>query len=160
MSVTIRPAAETDLPAIGRLGAMLVQLHHDFDAERFIPATDDTPRGYASWLGSQLAQPAVLLLVAEQHGQVVGYSYSALEGFDYQSLRGPAGAIHDILVDPLCRGSGIGSALLRATIAALAAKGAPRVVLSTAARNESAQRLFAREGFRQTMIEMTRESGH
>jgi RimJ/RimL family protein N-acetyltransferase len=31
------------------------------------------------------------------------------------------------------------------------------VVLSTAVRNEAAQRLFARAGFRPTMIEMTRE---
>jgi len=52
-----------------------------------------------------------------------------------------------------------GRALLDATLEALKAKGAPRVVLSTAERNESAQRLFARAGFRRTMIEMTRESG-
>jgi RimJ/RimL family protein N-acetyltransferase len=36
-------------------------------------------------------------------------------------------------------------------------RGAPRVVLSTAARNARAQRLFASAGFRDTMIEMTRE---
>lgn len=37
------------------------------------------------------------------------------------------------------------------------AAGARPFVLSTAARNESAQRLFARHGFRPTMLEMTRE---
>ena len=37
-------------------------------------------------------------------------------------------------------------------------KGAPRVVLHTAALNEAAQRFFERLGFRRTMIEMTRES--
>jgi hypothetical protein len=36
-------------------------------------------------------------------------------------------------------------------------RGPAGVVLSTAARNADAQRLFARAGFRQTMIEMTRE---
>lgn len=36
-------------------------------------------------------------------------------------------------------------------------RGAPQIVLSTAEQNESAQRLFARAGFRRTMIEMTRE---
>jgi RimJ/RimL family protein N-acetyltransferase len=74
-AVTIRPAAPADLPVLGRLGALLVRLHHEFDA----------------------------------------------------------------------------------TVAALAARGAPRVVLMTAERNETAQRLFARAGFRRTMIEMTRE---
>jgi ribosomal protein S18 acetylase RimI-like enzyme len=38
----------------------------------------------------------------------------------------------------------------------LKARGAPRVVLSTAERN-AAQHLFDRAGFRRTMIEMTRE---
>ena len=38
------------------------------------------------------------------------------------------------------------------------AKGAPRVVLSTAEGNKAAQRLFARAGFRRTMIEMTRDA--
>ena len=75
------------------------------------------------------------------------------------SLRGPAGVLHDIVVDPAHRAQGIGRMLLDATLSALDARGAPRVVLSTAERNESAQRLFARAGFRRTMIEMTRELG-
>ena len=41
----------------------------------------------------------------------------------------------------------------------LEAKGAPQALLSAAERNESAQHLFARAGFRRTMIEMTRELG-
>jgi ribosomal protein S18 acetylase RimI-like enzyme len=73
------------------------------------------------------------------------------------SLRGPAGVLYDIVVDPAHRGQGIGRALLEATLNALKTRGAPRVVLSTAERNESAQRLFERAGFRRTMIEMTRE---
>jgi len=51
--------------------------------------------------------------------------------------------------------------LLDATLEALVAAGAPRVVLSTAQQNEAAQRLFTDAGFRRTMIEMTRElNGH
>jgi ribosomal protein S18 acetylase RimI-like enzyme len=73
------------------------------------------------------------------------------------SLRGPAGVLYDIVVDPEHRQSGVGRMLLEATMAILKARGAPRVVLSTADRNEPAQRLFASAGFRRTMIEMTRE---
>jgi RimJ/RimL family protein N-acetyltransferase len=47
--------------------------------------------------------------------------------------------------------------LLQSVLAVLAAKSVPRVVLSTAAQNEAAQRLFARSAFRPTMVEMTRE---
>jgi ribosomal protein S18 acetylase RimI-like enzyme len=156
-AVTVRPAAPADLPAVGRLGALLVRTHHDFDAKRFIPATAQTERGYGSFLGSQLEQPNVVVLVAEREGEVLGYTYAGVEGHDYMSLRGPAGVLHDIVVDPTQRGQGVGRALLDATLAALEARGVPRVVLSTAERNEAAQRLFARAGFRRTMIEMTRE---
>lgn len=142
---------------IGRLGALLVRTHHDFDAKRFIAATSQTERGYGSFLGTQMKEANIVVLVAEQDGEVIGYTYAGLEGHDYMSLRGPAGVLYDIIVDPAHRGHGVGRMLLDATVAALEAKGAPRVVLSTAERNEAAQRLFARAGFRRTMIEMTRE---
>lgn len=153
----IRPAAPSDLEALGRLGALLLRTHHDFDPDRFIAETPRTEQGYRSFFGSQLDKPDILLLVAERDGQVVGYTYSEIEGNDWMMLRGPAGVLHDIAVDPAHRGQGIGQLLLDATLDALEAKGAPRVVLFTAERNESAQRLFARAGFRRTMIEMTRE---
>ena len=155
--VTIRPATPADLEAIGRLGALLVRMHHDFDPDRFIAATPQTEQGYAAFLGTQLAEPNTVILVAERAGTVLGYAFAGVEGRDYMSLRGPAGVLYDIVVDPAHRGRGVGRMLLDATLAALQARGAPRVVLSTAERNETAQRLFARAGFRRTMIEMTRE---
>ena len=156
-AITIRPATRADVPTLGRLGALLVRTHHDFDAQRFIPATPRTEQGYGSFLGTQLDGEEHFVLVAERDGEVVGYAYAGLEGPDYMSLRGPAGALYDIVVDPEHRGLGIGRLLLDTTIAALTDRGAPRVLLSTAERNEPAQRLFARAGFRRTMIEMTRE---
>ena len=157
MTVTIRPANAADAGAMGRLGAELVRTHHVFDAARFIAATPQTERGYGSYLGSQLENPDIVILVAVDDGDVLGYTFAGVEGYDYMSLRGPAGVLHDIVVDPAHRGRGVGRALLDATLAELQRRGAPRVVLSTAERNEAAQRLFARAGFRRTMIEMTRE---
>jgi len=156
-SITIRRATRDDAPALGRLGALLVRTHHDFDSKRFIPATPQTERGYGSFLASQVESANVVVLVAEQGGRVIGYTYSGIEGMDYMALRGPAGALYDIVVDPGERGRGVGRRLLDATLAELRARGAPRVVLSTAEQNETAQRLFAGAGFRRTMIEMTRE---
>lgn len=159
VNTTIRPARPNDAPALGRLGALLVRTHHEFDAARFIAATPRTEQGYGSYLASQLASPDVILLVAEQGGEVIGYAYASVEGFDYMALRGPAGVLHDVVVDPTHRRAGAGRLLLDAALAALEARDVPRVVLWTAERNEAAQRLFVRAGFRRTMIEMTRESG-
>jgi ribosomal protein S18 acetylase RimI-like enzyme len=146
-----------DLAAVGRLGALLIRTHHDFDPERFIAAAPQTEKGYASFLGTQLDDPNIVILVAERDGEVIGYTYAGVEGTDYMALRGPAGVLYDIVVDPAHRKRGVGRMLLDATLEALKARGAPRVVLSTAEQNHSAQRLFDRAGFRRTMIEMTRE---
>ncbi|MFL5610381.1 MAG: GNAT family N-acetyltransferase [Gemmatimonadaceae bacterium] len=156
-TVSIRPATQADVPTIGRLGALLVRTHHEFDPERFIAARPGTAQGYGSFLGTQLDEPDIIVLVAELEGQVIGYTYAGIEDYDYMSLRGPAGALYDIVVDPDHRGHGVGRMLLDATLEALKVRGAPRVVLSTAERNEPAQRLFEKAGFRRTMIEMTRE---
>ena len=157
MTVTIRPATSADVRAMGRLGALLVRAHHEFDAARFIAATPQTEHGYGSYLGSQLDNRDIIILVAEHAGEVLGYTFAGVEGYDYMELRGPAGVLYDIVVDPAHRARGVGRTLLDATLAELQARGAPRVVLSTAERNEVAQRLFARGGFRRTMVEMTRE---
>jgi ribosomal protein S18 acetylase RimI-like enzyme len=154
---SIRPATLKDVGAIGRLGALLVREHHDFDPQRFIAATSRTESQYGGYLGTQLEEPNIVILVAEREGEVIGYTYSGVEGTDYMSLRGPAGVMYDIVVDPDHRKQGVGRLLVDATLAALKSKGAPRVVLSTAERNAAAQRLFDRAGFRRTMIEMTRE---
>jgi hypothetical protein len=86
--VTIRPATTEDLPVIGRLGALLVRMHHDLDPQRFIPATPKTEEAYASFVWTQLAEPDALVLVAERGGDVLGYAYAAMEGYDYMALRG------------------------------------------------------------------------
>jgi len=52
-----------------------------------------------------------------------------------------------LAVDPAAQGSGIGEALVRASIAEAKAWGARRVVLDTGSLNERAQRLYLRVGF-------------
>lgn len=156
-AVTVRPATPADLPAIGRLGALLMRMHHDLDPQRFIGTPPHVETGYASFLGGQLGKPDIVVLVAEREGRVIGYGYAGIEGTDYMALRGPAGVMHDLMVAPEHRGQGAGRMLIDALLAALKARGAPRAVLSTAYRNSSAHPLFARAGFRPTMIEMTRE---
>jgi len=156
-SITVRPFQPTDRAAVGRLGEMLVTEHHDFDPKRFIAPRPDMAELYGRFLASQSEHPDKLVLVAERDGVVAGYAYAGAEGNDYMALRGPAGVIYDLVVDPDHRRQGIGTALLDAAQAALAERGEPRAVLSTAERNVGAQRMFEKAGFRRTMIEMTRE---
>jgi ribosomal protein S18 acetylase RimI-like enzyme len=136
---------------------MLVAEHHDFDPRRFIAPIPDLAERYGQFLLSQLARDGMLVLVAEREDEVVGYAYAGMEGNDYMALRGPAGVLYDLVVDPAHRRQGIGSALMDSALDRLRELGAPRVLLFTADKNRGAQAMFDRAGFRRTMIEMTRE---
>lgn len=156
---TVRPMREGDLPRVSVLAGQLVRLHHAWDSLRFLlPSAPE--EGYARFFTSELDNAAAVLLVAEPaDGTVLGYAYARMEPVDYSSLLGPCGKLHDLFTDPGARRLGVGKALLRAAVDALAQRGAPRVVLSTAVQNDAAQALFVAAGFRPTMIELTLELG-
>jgi GNAT superfamily N-acetyltransferase len=156
-AIGIRPATEEDLPALGRLGALLLRTHYALDPRRFMAPAEGVDQGYAWFLGRQLLDTDVAVLVAEQRGTIVGYVYAGLEPASWKELREACGFIHDVVVEERSRRSGVATALIEAATAWLRDRGAPRVMLWTAEANEGAQRLFARRGFRRTMIEMTRE---
>jgi ribosomal protein S18 acetylase RimI-like enzyme len=157
MDTVIRSAQESDLPALGRLGALLMQRHYEFDRNRFIAPDARAAEGYAGFLGSQLCDKDVAVLVADRGGVVVGYVYAALEPKSWKELREAAGFIHDVAVEETCRQTGIATELVQAAVQWLQDRGVPRVMLWTAQQNTIAARLFSRLGFRPTMIEMTRE---
>ena len=154
----IRKAESRDLAALGRLGVMLMQTHYAFDPLRFLAPREGSEAGYASFLGSLLDSDEDVVFVAEtEDGGIAGYVYAALEPMSWKELRGPAGYIHDVVVAEGSRRVGIATELMRSAIDWCRGRGAPRVLLGTAAQNAQAQALFHRLGFRDTMIEMTLE---
>ena len=160
--ITIRLAEKRDVPALGQLGAALMRTHYAFDERRFLAPGDDAESGYARFLGTQLQASDTLLMVAEQTAadggtEIVGYVYAGIEPLSWKELRDEAGFVHDLLVAPAARHTGVGQRLLDAAIDWLREQGMPRVVLWTASPNDSARRLFEGRGFRSTMVEMTLE---
>jgi ribosomal protein S18 acetylase RimI-like enzyme len=153
----VREARDSDREALGRYGAALMRQHHAFDPERFITVAKPES-GYGHFLESQIRETDSLVLVAEHDSKVVGYIFASLEPTSWKDLRAACGYIHDVFVDESMRGHRIGETLMLAALKWLASKNVPRTVLSSAAKNEGAQRLFERMGFRRTMIEMTRET--
>ena len=146
------------MEALGRLGAMLMRTHYAFDPQRFLAPGDSAESGYAWFLGSILDDPDGRVLVDEDEEEtIVGYAFVALEPLSWKELRGPAGFVHDIAVREDARRSGVAARLMQAAVEWLRERGAPRVILWTAAQNDAAQTLFTGLGFRQTMVEMTME---
>jgi ribosomal protein S18 acetylase RimI-like enzyme len=154
----IRPAEPRDLDTIGRMGVLLLRQHYDFDRQRFMAPRPDAEQGYSWFLGTQIGSHEAVVCVAEREGRIVGYVYGAIEPLNWKELRDEAGYIHDVWVDEDARGRGIGTALMETASRWLVEHGVPRVLLWTAAPNATARRTFARLGFRETMIEMTREA--
>jgi ribosomal protein S18 acetylase RimI-like enzyme len=156
---TIRPAEPDDLPALGRLGGLLMREHFAYDAHRFLPPGEDPEDGYAWFLGTQLKSDHAAVLVAEHESRILGYVYVGVEPLSWRDLRDESGFLHDLVVAPGDRKQGIGTALLEAALAWLRERGQVRVVLWRAEQNTSAQQVFARRGFRRTMVEMTLDLG-
>lgn len=156
-AIVIRPTRASDLPALGKLAGGLVRQHHSFDPQRFFLEEPVEP-GYANWLGKESKREGAVVLTAERAGQVVGYVYATTIERDWSMLLDFCGAIHDVFVDERERRSGVATLLIEAAVTELKKLGAPRIVLSTAARNEAAQKFFERLGFRRTMVEFTRET--
>src|SRR5262245_25027046 len=140
-TVVIRRAVSSDLPTLGTLGDSLVRMHFDFDPSRFMAPQESTAEGYAWWLAQELKNSDVVVLVADQHGQVIGYVYAGIEEQDWKSLREEAGFIHDVVVTPAARAHGVGAQLIEAACTWCRERGMPRVLLSVAEQNTVAQRL-------------------
>lgn len=154
--VHVRAAKVADLDDLGRMAGKLVRLHHALDPARFM-LIEGVERGYAHFFAGQLDDPNTILLVGERGGVCIGYAFARLEDRDWNALLEACGVLHDIFVDEAERQTGVATHLLEETVKRLADRGAPRLVLHTATQNHEAQRLFARFGFRTTMLEMTRE---
>jgi len=152
----VRAARSKDLPAVSRLAAELVRLHHRLDPQRFL-LVEPIEDGYQWFLSREIKRKAALVLVAEEDDKIIGYTYATLEPRNWNDLLDAAGKLNDIYVDPVSRRRGAGRALLTETLNALRERGAPRVVLLSAWKNPEAHAFFEAMGFRRTMLEMTTE---
>ena len=155
--VIVREACAADLPAMARMGARLAREHHRLDPARFFLPEEPIEDGYAWWLGKELVNPRVVLLLAARRGRVVGYVYGRVEKRDWNTLRERCAVGVDLWVEPRARRAGLGRRLVEALAERFAARGEPRLVIQVAAENALALQAFAGMGFRRTVVELARE---
>ncbi len=104
--MVIRKATRADHAVLGRLGALLMTVHYNFDRRRFLAPGEDAAEGYAQFLASQIDDPGSVIFVAEIDGVVAGYCYAGIEPLSWKELRDEAGFIHDLALDPAARRQG------------------------------------------------------
>lgn len=153
MNVSVRQAKTGDEKAVAEFLVKLVAQHIEYDPQRFADCV--TVEGAAAFYASRFETGEARVLVAEIDSKVVGFAYLEFEERNYEELIERGVWLHDIFVKKAFRSSGAGRALMNAAIAAAVEMGGNKLLLGTAAQNESARRFFKSFGFRATMIEMT-----
>ena len=145
------------LAELGELGAALMRTHYAFDPLRFLEPGGGDDSGYARFLASQLEEDGSSCWSPNASARSSATSTRRSSRCRGRSCATNADSSTTCWSRTRRAGSGIGEALLDAAIEWLREQGMPRVVLGTAAQNDTARRLFERRGFRPTMIEMTLE---
>jgi ribosomal protein S18 acetylase RimI-like enzyme len=98
---------------------------------------------YQQWL----ATPGAFLFIAQHEQAIIGYALVSLGPGMQAWETGPRiGDLHDLAVATGQRGHGVGTRLLEAVKAELAAQGITELRLNVTAANEQARRLYERHG--------------
>ena len=138
--LTIRSAAERDIPALSRLLAQLFAQEAEFTPDAAAQA-----RGLAAIISDDCAGR---ILIAEDDGRAVAmvnllYTIST-------ALGGRVAILEDMVVDVSVRGRGIGSRILTAALETARAGGCLRVTLLTDHDNKRAHSFYECHGFAQS----------
>ena len=114
----MREARPEDEAAMGALGAMLVEEHHEFDSRRFIAPLQNLAERYGQFLSSQIDRPEESCSSPTMKARSSAMLMPGSRDNDYMALRGPAGVLYDLVVDPGHRRRGIGTLLMEAALEA------------------------------------------
>lgn len=164
--VDFRRGSLADLPLLERLW-MSVHHHHAEVMPDLAPyvADQQTWAVRSQLYAGLLAKPDTVLLLAGADGTVIGYGLAHVMPAsdtwvaDTWQTGDRIGEIESLAVQPDYRGQGVGSRLLTALSAELAAAGVLDLVLGVLPGNAAAMRLYQRHGFQPTWTYLSRFTG-
>lgn len=96
------------------------------------------------------------ILAVRRNEAILGFAVVEINRFPHKR---PHAFLHDIVVDPQARGSGIGTALMQKLKDELLGEGIDRIFLESGIGNHRAHAFFNRHGFEQTSISMMADLG-
>jgi ribosomal protein S18 acetylase RimI-like enzyme len=151
VTATVRPASAGDLAPLVDLYLELKR-HHALLAPRN-PRYQVERAGWERVVRSALDDPGVVLLVAEDGDEVVGFAKLSFVDKPW----GLAGELDTMVVAEGQRGRGTGARLLAACEEHAARAGARGLRLDVLAANEAGRRFYEQAGFRQFAIRMGKD---
>lgn len=157
--MTIRPATAEDVPQVLPMVERICALHEAWDPARygFLPGVAKMYRG---WLTSRARDSKSVFLVAEhaQQKKLVGFLVGTVDQNIPIYRVSEFGFIHDLWVEPDYRNEGVARQMTMLAIERFREIGVKQVRLETARANDAARGLFARCGFRESVVEMVLEA--
>lgn len=160
MPFAIRPATDADVPNVLPMVQAVCDYHRTLEPQRYAFVADVTAR-YESWLRQRAADPASVLLVAEEAGAaellgfVVGETLDEIPVFEVKRY----GFIHDLWVEPIARNRSVGTRLVAETVARFASMGLTQVRGDTAWANTASRSMLAQLGFAPTTVQVLKHIG-
>jgi ribosomal protein S18 acetylase RimI-like enzyme len=149
MTARIEPATADDVDALTDLWVALVADQRAHGAHLLAEANRTRVREF---LANFVANDSVYVARA---GGVVGFVMFRLETGAYEQDV-TRGVVDNVFVSKGHRGDGVGSRLLDAAEAELAAAGADVATLSVLASNDAARRLYEQRGYRRHRLDLER----
>ncbi|MBQ9194484.1 MAG: GNAT family N-acetyltransferase [Bacteroidales bacterium] len=114
--------------------------------DRFItcPAPDARER-WMKYILSEMSNDAIAHVwkAVDAQGTLMGFCVADIEGNEDC----PFGMVGDVLVNPQCRGQGLGDTLLQTAVSWLRSKGIRDIYLESGKDNHNAHRFFEKRGF-------------
>jgi ribosomal protein S18 acetylase RimI-like enzyme len=140
--VRVRPAVSEDFEAVA-------DLWRAFDHE-IAPPTHEGPADIEKELGelAEIIEKEIAFVAEDDDGTPIGFALARERGSGF-------GTLTDLYVSRDARRSGIGTELMRETLAALRSRGVARLDLEVLASNAVARSLYGRWGMRDEVVIMT-----
>ncbi|MEM8843920.1 MAG: GNAT family N-acetyltransferase [Pseudomonadota bacterium] len=144
--MNILRAVNEDIPQLGKLLGILFTQEVEFTPDE---------SAQSNGLREIIENPSIGdIFVAKENNEIIGtvnllYSVST-------ALGGKVAILEDMIVKPVSRGKGVGSALLNHAISHANLTGCKRISLLTDSSNQSAQNLYRKHGFRKSTMVLFR----
>lgn len=144
LNISIRPAKQQDLEAIGSLWVELMAFHAQLDPRFHVPAQGRT--NYIRHIHNALRDDNFRVLVADHNGRILGYVMGYV-GQNPPIFPQPRfGFIADLCVTQTCRRQGVGVRLVRAICQWFRTQGMQNVQLNVAHNNPLSQAFWRKVG--------------
>ena len=140
----IRPARSSDLPAIVALWRELQDINASFDPR--LKLSDEAADWFIGYLGDQLDNPNMAVLVAEHEGIVVGYTFGQIMRRPTLAS-GDCGYVADVCVANGWRGQGIGRQLYERLRAWFLTHGITAIEVQVVRANPASQAFWRKMGY-------------